>query len=224
MTENWTRSYAEAPEIFDAFRCAEDPEGRVLRRLEALAGISGRDVVEIGSGTGRTAATLARRARRYVAIEPEPAMLRIARSAAPAAFHVRARGEALPIPTGSVDRVLATWFLANARRAVQRAAEAEAARVLRPGGSLWAVENHWDDEFQSLRGRAGPFETAEVRPLIEEAGFEIVERVSTTIRFASVTEARRVLGWLIGVDRVPGAVLGHDVLILRRGPTQAGRE
>ena len=40
--ENWNRAYYEAPEIFDAFCRAEDPEGRISRRLATHADLDGK--------------------------------------------------------------------------------------------------------------------------------------------------------------------------------------
>ena len=39
--EHWSRAYREAPEIFDAFTRAEDPDGLVARRLRDAAALDG---------------------------------------------------------------------------------------------------------------------------------------------------------------------------------------
>ncbi len=104
--------------------------------------LSGAMVVELGAGTGIATGQLMARGANVVALDAGPAMLarllaRLPASSATAAsgsvLAARANAHALPVPDNSTDLVVAAqawhWF------DVPRAA-AEAARVLRPGGSL----------------------------------------------------------------------------------------
>lgn len=221
-SEGWTRAYREAPEVFDAFARAEDPEGRVVGRLRELLPLAGRRVLELGCGTGRWTRVLAGDAACWVTLEPARAMLAFAaRDARAGALLLRARAERLPVVDGAFDVVFAGWVLANARPAVRAAALAECERALAPGGEVWLLESHWGDELAALRGRPDDPARAEVRPLLD-AGFELVETVRDELRFESSAEAERVLGYLCGeraraelVAR-PRARVGHDVVILRR--------
>jgi len=117
--ENWDRAYREAPEIFDAFSRAEDSDGQVARRLLSYVSLPGRTVLELGCGTGRYTRELAPRAGLYLGVEPSPSMLLLARKAFVDLPHspvlMRARGQALPLRTGSVDVMLAAWVLVNLR-------------------------------------------------------------------------------------------------------------
>lgn len=227
--ENWNRAYREAPEIFDAFCRAEDPDGRISRRLKARADLDGKLVLEIGCGTGRYTEEWARDTGHYVAIERSPAMLALARSncstrSLPLDL-LCADAARLPFPDGTFDRVLAGWVVVNLRPAVRQAVLSEISRVLRPSAeaTIWLVENHWSGEFQELRGRRADVEEARIERLSGEWGFEPVEVVETELRFPSDEEASRVLGWLCG-DRVrdelrdgPTSRLTHHVVLLR-GP------
>lgn len=220
--ERWREVYREQPELFDAFARAQDPEEAAGRRLLTLAGIAGRRVLEIGSGTGRTTELLTRSARHVVAVEPRESMARVARKDA-RATRIRARGQALPLRAESVERVVASWVLADLGAPSRAAVLAEAERVLdaSPGAGIWLLENAGSGEFPALRGREGD-PGAEVRPLVEEHRFEVVEVVATELRFRSSARAEEVLGTILGerarerLQRRPRARIGLDIAILYR--------
>ncbi len=222
--EHWHRIYRERPEVFAAFAQAEDPEGRIVACLQGHARLEGTTALEVGCGTGRYTAQLAARCGLYLATDPSSALLALARRDGAAPWLLRARAEALPLGSGSVDRVLATWVLAYLRPELRAAALREASRVLRPGpaAGVWLVENHWEGEFQALRGREGFGAEPGVRALLEEEGFRAVERVETEIRFATDAEAEAVLGALCGeavaaaLRRNPRRRFGHGVVLLHR--------
>ncbi len=217
----WRRAYGTAPEVFDAFSRAEDPEGRVMARLLAGAGSGGR-ALELGCGSGRATAGLAS-AFDLWALDPAPALLALARarcSGLPVRF-LRGRAEALPFRDGAFDRLFAAWTLAYLREEAQAAALAEASRVLAPGGSFWLVENCASGDFHELRGLEGAWEAGRVRDL-QARGFREVEVVRTELRFPSAAAAEEVLGFLCGegvraaLARGPRARFSHHALILRR--------
>jgi len=231
--ENWLRAYHEAPEIFDAFSRAEDPDGRVVRALRVRAELAAQTVLEVGCGTGRYTRELAPDAARFVAVERSAPMLALAagHGTGAVASLVCARAEQLPLADGSVDRAVAAWVLINLAPSVRRAVLAEIGRVLRraPGCGLWLVENHWSGEFQALRGRRADVDEQRVRQLIAEHGFTLDDVVETELRFSSAAEAERVLGYLCG-DPVrerlrdhPTHRLTHHVVILHRPSTNATR-
>lgn len=228
MSENWERAYREAPEIFDAFTRAEDPEGRVVSALTRDASLAGRVVLEIGCGTGRYTESLAPGAGRYLGLERTAEMLALARERldreASGVELLCGDARSIPLPDGTVERALALWVLVNMKPPDRRRALVEIDRVLvdAPGPGLWLVENHWSGEFQALRGKRAEVERARIRDLIDAGGFTLVEEIATELRFPSEDDARRVLGYLCG-DEVrtrlterPRARIGHHVIILRR--------
>lgn len=226
--ENWIRAYTEAPEIFDAFCRAEDPDGRISARLLELADVRGRDVLELGCGTGRYTREWAPGTSFYVGLERNRPMLMLARSACnglpPRIALVLGDARRLPFADRTFDRVLAGWLLVNLDTAARRTMSSEVSRVLRggEGAGLWLVENHWSGEFQQLRGRDGPVEERRIRRLVERSGFSVLEVVRTELRFPSPSEARRILGYLCGspvereLARRPRSRLTHHVVILGR--------
>lgn len=225
--ENWDRAYREAPEIFDAFSRAEDPDGLVSSSLLAHVSLPSRTVLELGCGTGRYTRELAPQAGLYLGVEPSLSMLSLARKAFAGLPHppvlLRARGQALPFRARSVDVMLAAWVLVNLREEVRDRVLKEASRILRPGPGcgIWLLENHWDSQFQRYRGR-GEGDELRLRHLMGHDGFRMVEVVTTELRFPSSSEAERVLGYLCGdtmlghLRHAPTAVLEHRIAILHR--------
>ena len=233
--ERWNLAYREAPEVFDDFCRAEDPEGRITRCLKAHAGLAGKKVLEIGCGTGRYSGEGSESVAHYVGVDRHLAMLALTRNdPSPRTRDVDflcADATRLPFADGTFDRVLAGWVVVNLRQEARRAVLGEAARVLRPDADsrIWLVENHWGGDFQNLRGRRAEVEEARIERLRKDWGFEIVEVVETELRFPTTEEAVRNLGWLCG-DRVkrrleenPTTRIGHHVVILR-GPLTSSRE
>jgi SAM-dependent methyltransferase len=226
--ENWNRAYVEAPEIFDAFCRAEDPDGLMTERLLAAADVAGQTVLEIGCGSGRYTRDWAPGAGFHVALDRAPRLLSLARESLAGAANdtvlLCADASRVPLADGSVDQILAGWVVYNLRPATQKAVLAETSRLLRrgPGAGLWLVENHWTGEFQELRGRSDDAEETRVRQLIDSAGLTLVDVVRTELRFKSEQEAERVLGYLCGesarrkLRERPTASLTHDVVILHR--------
>jgi hypothetical protein len=113
--------------------------------------------------------------------------------------------------------VVASWVLLDLRPALRQAALAEARRVLRPGGSLWLVENHNSSEYQELRDLIDPDGPGEPGPLVEELGLTLREVVQTELRFEDSGVAARVLGAILGdsvgeeLTRAPRARIGLDL-------------
>ncbi|HXF56798.1 MAG TPA: class I SAM-dependent methyltransferase [Actinomycetota bacterium] len=110
-------------------------------REELCAGARGR-VLELGAGTGLNFAHY-RSARRVVAVEPEPHMLRrAARRAAEAPVPVTlvaAVAEALPLRDGAFDAVVCSLVLCSVRDLGR--ALGECRRVLAPQGELRLYEH-----------------------------------------------------------------------------------
>lgn len=115
-------------------------------------------VLDVGAGTGILTAALIRLGADVTAVEPDPEMLAELRRRLPGARAVTGSAEALPLPDGSVDAVLAAqamhWF--DLDRALP-----EIARVLTPGGvlaGLWNVDDDrvgWVAELAEMCRRKG---------------------------------------------------------------------
>lgn len=145
------------------------------------AGFAGRDVVDLGSGEGELVLLLAKFARSVTAVDQSTAMLNEVRQRAEAAGGTATikvcEGdlEDLPIASDSADAA----FLSQALHHAAQPAKAirEAARILRPGGTLiildlvkheqdW-VREQWADQWLG-------FEENELRTWLEQAGMQRV--------------------------------------------------
>jgi SAM-dependent methyltransferase len=124
------------------------------RDLAASLDVAGRDVIDLGTGTGVTAIAMAQRgAESVVGVDITPRMLAEAsRRAAAAGVGVRwveADLADVPLPGGSADLVVSTFgliFATEPRKAVD-----EARRLVRPGGQV--VFTSWSpaDLFGAIR-------------------------------------------------------------------------
>jgi SAM-dependent methyltransferase len=113
-------------------------------------------VADIGAGTGKLTAMLARLGADVTAVEPDPQMLAELRRAMPEVHSAPGSAEELPLADASVDAVLAGqamhWF--DLDRALP-----EIARVLTPGGvlaGLWNVDDDrvgWVAELSAISRR-----------------------------------------------------------------------
>jgi SAM-dependent methyltransferase len=121
------------------------PELGVLLRRECGLG-PGRDVADIGSGTGKLTELLLAAGARVYAVEPNDPMRQAAErllGRTPGFVSIRGRAEATGLPAASVDLVTAAqafhWF-------DQAAARIEFLRILRPDGFVALVWNERDDD------------------------------------------------------------------------------
>jgi ubiquinone/menaquinone biosynthesis C-methylase UbiE len=93
-----------------------DPSDLELQNIRALAGFANRQVVEIGAGDARLAASLAVDAARWLAIDADLDELRAAADELraeplPAVRLAAADGRALALPAASCDLAFFSWSL-----------------------------------------------------------------------------------------------------------------
>ena len=176
--------------------------------LERAKPQPGDGVLDVACGTGIVARMVARRAiglGRMVGLDPSPAMLGVARSAAEgeglAIEWFEGSAESLPFPDGSFDLVLVQQGLQYFGD--KAAAVGELRRVLAPGGraatATWTeIANNpfflaFAEAVQRHLGTPAmhtPFSLGDgdiLRSLFVDAGFDVVEieRVGRTVRFPS---------------------------------------
>lgn len=177
----------------------------------------GPRVADVGAGTGKFTRRLVELNRRVIAIDPSPAMLAVLKRELPGVHTLIGRGEALPLEDGSVDAVIYThafhWL--QRERAIQ-----EASRVLANGGVfgvIWNLRDEsvgWVAQLSRLLGGhgredswpQGDFDEGVIGELagflgLEQATFRhvhqlsrsaLVDRVVSTVTFATATAERRV--------------------------------
>ena len=118
-------------------RLAWPQEARILTSLGLT---TARDLLEIGCGSGAHLERLAAAApdARVTGVEPDERLRALALDLVPRAQVVAGTAEALPLESGSVDFAVARYVFQHV--ADPDFAAGEALRVLRPGGTLAAIE------------------------------------------------------------------------------------
>jgi len=123
---------------------AQEPGEPPFSALIPFAELAGKDVLEIGCGTGVHAKLLAAAGARVTAVDLTPTAVELTRRRLELAgldADVReADAESLPFPDGSFDFVW-SWGVIHHSESTERVA-AEIARVLRPGGTLALMVYH----------------------------------------------------------------------------------
>lgn len=137
------------PETYELENRAFDPDGLVEQAIRSVLDWSGRDVLDLGCGSGFHLPRFAATARTVTGVEPHPGLVSLARRRA-----VRARrhdptlcpievltgtAQAVPLPPASVDVVHARWayFFGPGSEPGLR----ELDRVVRRGGAAFVVDN-----------------------------------------------------------------------------------
>jgi SAM-dependent methyltransferase len=185
-----------------------DREARELRR-RALAGLIG-NVVEVGSGDGRSFEHYPPGVEHLLAVEPDPtarvAAMERARNAAVPIEVVGGTAEKLPAADGEFDAAVVMGVLCSVNDPA--AALRELRRVLRPNGELrfWehvrsgnaafrVVQRATDAVFWT-RALGGCETTRDTTAAIAAAGFELVkvERGFHSSSLLTITSAPYILG------------------------------
>lgn len=130
------------PHVYEIENAAVDRAGALPALMRRLGGWAGRDVLDVGCGTGYHLPFFAEEAASVVGVEPHPDLLAIAQRRVrrtPRVAVVQGTAQALPLPDDSVDVVHARWayfFGPGCEPGL-----AELGRVVRPGGRAFVIDN-----------------------------------------------------------------------------------
>ncbi len=209
----------EEPDLFEVENAATDPEGRLWAAIEAIAPWDDRVILDIGTGTGYHLARFHARARHLPAVEPHDRSRLLAMDRVARLDLVRTS-----VMTGSAERLLlhdASVDIAHARFAYFFAplcepGLAELARVIRPGGSAFIIDNDLRaGTFASWLRRSPWLPTADanaVEGFWAAHGFALT-RVTSAWRFARREELEAVVRNNFPPD------LADDIVAEHRGTT-----
>ncbi len=195
-----SRSYHDNAHIYERFSQVEDAPGKILAFLKPR--VEGKDVLDLGCGTGKYLERLAPIALSYRGLDISPDQLAIARQKACAKF-LCSSAESIDLPDESIDAAISTWVIGTIQGVDRRTkALSEATRVLRREGSIYLVENDLGGEFEYIRGRYPDIaRTKEYNDWLEqEMGFVPVSKFSTYFDFKSLDEAKAVFGVIWGKE------------------------
>jgi SAM-dependent methyltransferase len=130
------------PEVYEVENRAVDRAGAITAVMESLGGWRGRDVLDVGCGSGFHLPLFAAEARHVVGVEPHGGLVAVARRRTrrlPNVEVVHASAEDLPLADGSVDVVHARWAYFFGPGCEPGLAELD--RVVRPGGRAFVIDN-----------------------------------------------------------------------------------
>ncbi len=187
---------------------AEDVDGHLLPAILGQVSLTGKKVLDLGTGTGRLPVLCRRESAHFVALDRQPAMLieqRRLRDELNGQWPLVAGDIAeLPFRTGSFDVLMAGWALGHTtewypedwlRRVVGVIGEMQ--RVLRSPGTLIILETLGTGALQPAP--PSPALAAYYTWLKEEAGFKRTE-IQTDYQFASLEDAARQMSFFFGPE------------------------
>jgi len=139
------------PETYELENLGFDPEGLVEQAIREVTDWAGRDVLDIGCGTGFHLPRFASTARSVTGVEPHRPLVALARRRTrrlPSVSVLPGSAEQLPVPPASVDVAHARWAYFFGPGCEPGLRELE--RVVRRGGAAFVVDN---DGTRSTFGR-----------------------------------------------------------------------
>ena len=189
-------------------------------------------IVDVGAGTGKFTRLLARPGRVVIAVEPSANMRRELCAALPEVEVLDGSAEAMPLPDSSAEAITfaQAWHWVDVR-----AASEEAARVLRPGGTLGLVWNLRDERVpwvrqlgEAMRADGDHFRGVDDDPDVD-APFGAGERryiewaqPSTHVAILDMVRSRSYFALLSEAEQGETLRAVQDVLV-RHPATAAGR-
>jgi SAM-dependent methyltransferase len=163
---------------WDEMRALDLPAPAVENALLALVPEGPGRLLDIGTGTGRVLELLAPRVRQGLGVDASKAMLALARArlSHPGLAHCAVRLAdmyRLPLADGSFDMAVLQMVLHFAEDPA--GVIAEAARVLRPGGTLFIIDlaSHAREDLTSKRAHRWPgFSDGGINQLVTNSGLD----------------------------------------------------
>jgi SAM-dependent methyltransferase len=229
------RGFDTAAEAYERGR-PEYPEAAIAHLVRRLAIGPGRRVVELGAGTGKLTRALRPYGATLLPVEPSPGMRKVFRREVPGLRVRVGTAEAIPLPSGSADAVVAGqafhWFRPGPT-------VRELRRVLRPGGGLGLVWNQrdgsvrWMAEFgRILHRHRGGFPDQDRNPwrraIDGRHGFARLERTNyrtrQRIRPAALVDRAVSVSFIAAQPAAVRAEVADEVrALLRTTPATRGR-
>jgi SAM-dependent methyltransferase len=170
------RSFGAVADVYERAR-----PGYPDAAVDWLVPEGARAVLDLGAGTGKLTRSLAARGLEVVAVEPIVEMREGLAAALPEVRALGGTAEAIPLADSSVDAITVAqaWHWVDPERAT-----AEAARVLRPGGTLGLIWNRRDERVDWVARLCEAMGSGDAE-LIEMEGIEIGAPFGPTAAFVT---------------------------------------
>lgn len=208
MTDHKT-VYQQEAVLYQRLIAREDYQGNLLPEIKKITPLNGKDVVDLGSGTGRLAHLLAPHIKSVHALDLFPHMLGVAarrlRNQQLGNWQVTAGDHRqIPLPSKSADLVVSGWSICylvvwEGEEWIGEVENAllEMKRVLRSGGTMIIIETLGT-------GKEHPVEPEGLNPyfiFLESRGFQR-SWIRTDYRFDNREEALELVEFFFGEEMV----------------------
>ena len=205
MSDQQRKIYQNDGDRYEALISREDYQGNIMKALDEIVNPDGKDILDLGAGTGRLAVMLVPRARSVRAFDASDEMLRVCRQKFEASGLSNWKVEVadhrqLPVENASADLAVSGWSVAylvvwnpETWREELEKWLGEMKRVLRRASYIIL--------FESLgTGNESPIELEHLKeyyPWLDEAGFQ-KKWIRTDYKFRSVEEAEELSRFFFG--------------------------
>lgn len=199
----WNRFWQDRA-LDDIYPAVGDIEGELFRLLGDVEGLR---ILEVGAGTGRTAAALSAAGAQVTLLDISPEALRLCGEAAPGATRVLGNALSAPFPEESFDVIYHQGLLEHFRepRLLLEANQ----RLLRPGGLLlvdvpqrWHVYTVMKHILMAVgkwfAGWERSFSPRELQGLMERSGVEVVHTYGYFMRPSLAYRTIRQMAGAVG--------------------------
>jgi ubiquinone/menaquinone biosynthesis C-methylase UbiE len=221
MTDHFAEIYQKKADQYERMVSREDYQNHIYSAIQGVRDLSGLDVIDSGTGTGRLACMFAPIARSMAGFDTSEAMLAVANQRLKDSGIANWRTgladhRKLPAEDASADVILSGWsvvytvvWCADRWQNELSRALAEMQRVLRPGGTLIILET-MGTGFETPKP---PPDLLDYFRYLEEQGFSSTW-FRTDYKFASLEEARQLTTFFFGEGIVEKIQQAGDAAIL----------
>jgi ubiquinone/menaquinone biosynthesis C-methylase UbiE len=212
--------YAKHADQYELLVSREDYESNISRALGKITSFEAKDVVELGTGTGRLARLLAPAAKSIHAMDASPKMLQVAaEKLSKGGFQnwnvVAADHRNLPLADHSADIVISGWSIVylvvwyeSTWMSELAKGLAEMKRILRPGSNIIILETLGTGHTSPHP----PDNLLDYFAFLEQEGFSS-SWIRTDYRFESRQEAEEIVSGFYGDEMVDGLVENESVTL-----------
>jgi ubiquinone/menaquinone biosynthesis C-methylase UbiE len=206
IENRWDILYRDYPEVYDEFASMPyDPP--LVDVIHDMFNLNGKEIVDVGSGSGISTFDLAKHAMTIIGVEPEKSMRDLAEKRAlelgiSNVRFIEGRAEAIPLDESSVDMVTAFTATMYPPEEIVPQFVAEASRVVKPRGLVLAVDvapgGYGGELADIIKDKDADIEAwVKHRAFVDDAGFSYTD-VEQIQEYGSLEKITSTYGFIFG--------------------------
>ncbi len=211
--------YTKRSDAYEIFSQAEDPSKQIVHFM--LPKVDGKIVLDFGCGTGKFISDLSLKAKKYIGTDVNETQLQIARKKSLRLSNVeilKTKESQLQIPDQSVEVIFSSWVIGSIQDLkVRYDVLNEFKRVLKPGGSIYLLENDVGGEYKELTGGSEANKrTVSKLKWLSDHGYSEEVKIDTEIEFKNHEEAVSVFAQVWNkeaADKIKGKSIQVNLVI-----------